>query len=1443
MMAWQSLCKRRCWTNCAKGHKSLTKAMRMLKKKQDYTIRKEEDMKFIKAGKKLLTYLLVAALLLGCMPAQNVEAASANAIKKIVIKNGKETVTKKTIKLAKGKSTTLKVTVSPSKAKKKVTYKTSNKKIATVSSKGKVTAKKEGTAKITVTALGKDGKKKTSYVKVKVTKKETTPSDVAVTAVNATASPSGQISVGGACTIVASVVPANATNKTLTYTSANPAIATVNQAGVVTGISEGTTTIRVAAANGKYKDVPITVSKVGVTGITLDKSSIELSITGTTTLIATVLPQNATNKTVKWTSADETIATVKDGVVTGRKAGTTKIIATTEEGNFNAECTVTVKASATSEVVVSLEVTNAYEDIDEKKHDNTVLVGKDIEVRARVLKGDQPVGNTNVRLAMQAVYGNASGRFEIRNNDITTDSNGYATFYIGLKDNYANTKPVDRVFQSFKVTATDSASGKSSVPMSIRFACIQLPDLLVENNMTAGYNDIEPAVNAVTQVADYAGIEPTYSENGHRVQEYVSSQQVSGDGEFHEVYLSCTPYILLPAVETEGQSGEWEEIVNRDSGACSVYNDVTNQTTTTIVERVPAGLQFITARFNKIKLSAYTAIYIDVYAVDSTGVPVFSKVVTNTSNTEGKDKDGDVQIEKQKDKECYIVFSLVSQGQVDTANEGYVLEKLFGHYAGIQSEEPVVEELNNSVKWEDVSKDVRYETFDWSYEGARQYFPSNSEFLNSEYKYSYRVPVFPYSGNAIITVKDKNDVVKGYFAYPVVHKDLNEQGEYRNVNVLAPPKSGFETWKRNGFQTRAYIPYVRSPYPIQISEEETRETNNATVKVNGNQVMVDTRTTGITSLKATVRISGVMDDGDEVAKKMYGGVLYTSVHWNPLPNKIAKEEIPDFYAIEGQEVTVIAQLYDKNNNIATEEGRTVKFTDSIKDELIDRNGKKVGGDGSNDKVTVVNEYKGLTDSKGQVILKLKGEQMNYIEELTASCDNFNVKLLVGGETVDKANIYWVDLGLSFVDTADTRQTEDSEEITNSSGATPTRTTTFNQVTNIVKHSEAKVGSAWDIGFLPVAQSHTFAFTNPTVAKRLKKAKEFIKVENVPVTYSKQDKMASGASTLTEKNSVATLTSDKIGTTELTGVLGVKPTATLDLSNVTFKFYDEDLNVVSKKNIGEGTPNFDATSLMLVEEWQPVGMKLELIAANNNNTTVDRNTDTVVYVKVTDEKGNALNNKVVEYTVDGAKQLPNLTTNDKGIATISLTAPRVKKDCIVTAKVSDTVEENITIRYIDTATKAFAIQTEDLNNHIREVEVNPNSKTKVLLYFTNAVSAQTVDAREFTLVEDGNATNRYQVTSATVTDNNVIELTLDKGLSFANEVSYTITIGSYRDSDDLEYQLIDTFGQKLTGKSICQFEPAKIASKFGYTEAVPQAGTVSENNASDTEEPAEIISVE
>ena len=113
-----------------------------------------------------LTVLLTVTL---CMPG-TAEAATPKAVKSIALKIGKKKVTKQTFFLVKGKTASLKVSVNPSKAKKSVSYKSSNKKIATVSKKGKIKAKKAGTAKITVTVKGKNGKKKTSYVKIKVSK-------------------------------------------------------------------------------------------------------------------------------------------------------------------------------------------------------------------------------------------------------------------------------------------------------------------------------------------------------------------------------------------------------------------------------------------------------------------------------------------------------------------------------------------------------------------------------------------------------------------------------------------------------------------------------------------------------------------------------------------------------------------------------------------------------------------------------------------------------------------------------------------------------------------------------------------------------------------------------------------------------------------------------------------------------------------------------------------------------------------------------------------------------------------------------------------------------------------------------------------------------------------------------------------------------------------------
>ena len=93
---------------------------------------------------------------------------------------------------------------------------------------------------------------------------------------------------------------------------------------------------------------------VSVTGVSLNESSITLDVGGSKTLAATVTPENATNKKVRWASDNETVATVsEDGVVTAVAGGTAVITATTHDGLFTASCTVTVNAPATAPNIIT----------------------------------------------------------------------------------------------------------------------------------------------------------------------------------------------------------------------------------------------------------------------------------------------------------------------------------------------------------------------------------------------------------------------------------------------------------------------------------------------------------------------------------------------------------------------------------------------------------------------------------------------------------------------------------------------------------------------------------------------------------------------------------------------------------------------------------------------------------------------------------------------------------------------------------------------------------------------------------------------------------------------------------------------------------------------------------------------------------------------------------
>ena len=153
----------------------------------------------------------------------------------------------------------------------------------------------------------------------------------------------------GTAQLTATVEPANATNKGVTWSSDDETVATVDANGKVTAVAPGTATITVTTADGNKTatcTVTVKAATVSVTGVTLSQTQASLYSNRTPnslTLTATVAPDNATNKAVTWSTSNSTVATVdQNGMVTAVAPGTATITVTTVDGSFTATCTVTV---------------------------------------------------------------------------------------------------------------------------------------------------------------------------------------------------------------------------------------------------------------------------------------------------------------------------------------------------------------------------------------------------------------------------------------------------------------------------------------------------------------------------------------------------------------------------------------------------------------------------------------------------------------------------------------------------------------------------------------------------------------------------------------------------------------------------------------------------------------------------------------------------------------------------------------------------------------------------------------------------------------------------------------------------------------------------------------------------------------------------------------------
>ena len=247
------------------------------------------------------------------------------------------TLNRTELSLPENQTATLAATVEPDNATNKdVTWSSSDGAIATVNADGVVTAVAPGTAIVAVTTVDQN---KTATCTVTVT-----PATVSVTGVTLSQD-SMSLNKGDSEALTATVLPADATNKNVTWSSSDEAVATVSADGVVTACGAGEATITVTTEDGGFTDACRVTVTVPTTGVTLSKDSVSLFAGDSEVLTATVQPADATNQEVAWSTSDDHVATVDaSGNVTAVGAGTATITVTTADGGKTATCTVTVSA-------------------------------------------------------------------------------------------------------------------------------------------------------------------------------------------------------------------------------------------------------------------------------------------------------------------------------------------------------------------------------------------------------------------------------------------------------------------------------------------------------------------------------------------------------------------------------------------------------------------------------------------------------------------------------------------------------------------------------------------------------------------------------------------------------------------------------------------------------------------------------------------------------------------------------------------------------------------------------------------------------------------------------------------------------------------------------------------------------------------------------------------
>lgn len=270
--------------------------------------------------------LLISALLLflGCGKPENGGSESTIEVTSVNLNTA-------TLELEIGEESQLTAIISPSNASdRKVTWGSSNVKVVTVTETGLVKGIAEGSATITATAGGKQ-----NTCAVTVTKAAIKAESISLDR------NSLELEVEEVYTLIATVFPENASDKAVIWSSDNPYTAHVSDDGTVKGVTEGKTTIRAKIADLEATcEVNVVPKVVHVTSVVLSETDLKLYPDETHTLTAEVTPDNATYKTIEWSSSSPEVATVNEGVITPVNIGTTVIVAKAD--GISASCNVSI---------------------------------------------------------------------------------------------------------------------------------------------------------------------------------------------------------------------------------------------------------------------------------------------------------------------------------------------------------------------------------------------------------------------------------------------------------------------------------------------------------------------------------------------------------------------------------------------------------------------------------------------------------------------------------------------------------------------------------------------------------------------------------------------------------------------------------------------------------------------------------------------------------------------------------------------------------------------------------------------------------------------------------------------------------------------------------------------------------------------------------------------